>query len=254
MMWRQRAINVGLSLASLVAFLGGFEWLLSSGALNDLSIHWIPPEYKALNERIIQPSVVRSGRHPYLFNGPIAGFRKSDRYRARIIVVGDSAFQREVARRLPPDLEVTAFTHEWMDLFTLNRLLIGTGGRPSRIILAQNLPTYWSTMRPDSWACCTASAKSDVSLRFGGKSMPGRNRGFFRVRSISATYSGNGPHKVTACAFSSSNRAIADPQPPSLSTATRMIALPPCQICFPCRARAGRYYCGAATQSGPPAV
>lgn len=87
---RQRIVNVLLVVASLAAFVGLFEALLASGALDDLSIHWIPPKYHAIDKRIMRPSQVRSVRNPLGFNGPLVAAEKDGRTRARIMVLGDS--------------------------------------------------------------------------------------------------------------------------------------------------------------------
>jgi len=87
---RRWAVNAGLVAASLAAVLASFEALLAWGALDDLSIHWIPPKYKAENQRIMRPSDVRSVRNPFGFNEPIVGAEKDGATRARILVLGDS--------------------------------------------------------------------------------------------------------------------------------------------------------------------
>jgi len=87
---RRWAINAGLVAASLAVFLGVFEALLASSALDDFSIHWIPSKYKAEDRRIMRPSDARSARNPFGFNEPIAGAEKDGATRARIMVLGDS--------------------------------------------------------------------------------------------------------------------------------------------------------------------
>jgi len=87
---RRWTINAGLVAASFAVFLAVFEALLASGAVDELSIHWIPPEYKAADQRIMRPSDVRSARNPFGFNDAIVGAEKDGRTRARIMLLGDS--------------------------------------------------------------------------------------------------------------------------------------------------------------------
>ncbi len=84
------AANVGLVGLSLGISLALFEAVLWSGVLNDVSIHWIAPEYEAINKRVMAPSDRRTARNPMSFNGPIPGPRASAAYPARLMVLGDS--------------------------------------------------------------------------------------------------------------------------------------------------------------------
>lgn len=77
-------------LISVCFFIAAFEGLLVFGIMNNLSIHWIPPAYKATHDQIHKPSADRALSHPFLFNGPINALEKSDNFNSRIIVLGDS--------------------------------------------------------------------------------------------------------------------------------------------------------------------
>ena len=122
-MARRWAVNVGLLLASVVLFLAAFEGLLRSGALDDFSIHWIPPRYKALDEGIMRPSDERTRRNPLKFNVPIVSNQKGGDVKSRIMVLGDSfiwgfglPYEQGLGRKLQravaqaaPGVEVLAF-------------------------------------------------------------------------------------------------------------------------------------------------
>lgn len=69
-----------------------------------------------------------------------------------IFTIGDSDFQREVASRLPQGVEVTVWTHQWMDLASLLVLLSEAAQRNPDVVLVQNLPAHWSNLRPNYMA------------------------------------------------------------------------------------------------------
>ena len=89
-MWYRWFVNIALMLSSLVIFVIFVEGVLLSGLMDDISIHWFPPKYQALDKSLYQFNNERSNRHPFNFNSSVKGFEKDSNTGARIAVLGDS--------------------------------------------------------------------------------------------------------------------------------------------------------------------
>ncbi len=122
----------------MVVWLLAIQLLVGSGALRRL----MSGTLASLPERRVETTLFRAAAleaHPFF-------------------AIGDSDFQREVASRLPEGVEVTAWTHQWMDLASLMMLLSEAAQRNLDVVLVQNLPPHWSSQRPHYMSDFSAEA------------------------------------------------------------------------------------------------